>query len=170
VTVAVLAVSAAALSACGTGLQAQTYREVGRQDGASITVDKIAVRDLHVVPPLTGASIPKYETAVVSGVLVNEGDTADALVGASTDSAATATLEDGGQPSTSIPLLPHGMATTWTINLRGLTKPLEGGRFINVTLTFNRARQTTLQVPIRAGDTGLAQRTPEQNPYGEGKA
>ena len=43
VNVAAAAVCAAALSACGTGLQAQTYKEVGRQDGVE-TAGAFALR------------------------------------------------------------------------------------------------------------------------------
>jgi hypothetical protein len=90
-------------------------------------------------------------------------------VSASSDAAATAVLEVTGQPVPSIPLLRHQPVTNWSIVLHGLTKPLAAGTFISVTLVFEKAPRTTLQVPIRAGDNGLGVRTPLQNPYGEGK-
>ena len=171
VTVAALAASAAVLSACGTGLQAQTYRESGRQDGANATLDGIAVRNLYVAPPASGSTIAVDGKAVLAGVLVNRSTIADALVGASTAAATSATLEENGQPATSIPAPAGGMSTTsWSIVLRGLTTPLQAGRYISVTLVFDKAGRTTVQVPILAGDNGLLDRKAAQNPYGEGKA
>lgn len=169
VTIAALALSATALSACGTGLQAQTYRESGRQDGGSTNLAGIAVRNLHVTPPLSGSTIGAGGTAVIAGILVNQGKRDDTLLNASTDVASVAALAESGQPVGSVPV-PAGATstTTWSIVLSGLTKSLEAGRFINVTLVFEKAGRTTVQVPIRAGDNGLSSRQPEQNPYGEG--
>jgi hypothetical protein len=50
--------------------------------------------------------------------------------------------------------------------LAGLKSDLRVAQYINVTLVFQRAgRLTGVQVPIRAGDTGLGSRTPAQDPY-----
>jgi copper(I)-binding protein len=170
VTVTTVALSAALLSACGTGLHAQTYKESGRQDGGNTALAGVAVRDLHVEAPTTGSTIPTTDPATVTGVLVNTSGTADALVGASTDAAANAALTDNGQPATQVAVPANGVSSsTWAITLTGLTKPLVAGTYISVTLTFDKAGRTTVQVPVRAGDNGLSSRTQEQNPYGEGK-
>jgi copper(I)-binding protein len=167
-TVVVGALSAMVLSACGTGLQAQTYRESGRQDGGSTTVEGVAVRNLHVTAPLSGSTVSRDESAVIAGVLVNKGTVADALVGASSDVAAAATVEEAGQPTTSIPIPPRGTSTTtWSIVLSGLTRDLKAGQWISVTLVFDKAGRTTVQIPVRAGDNGLGQREAAQDPYGE---
>jgi hypothetical protein len=107
VPLSAVALSAVLLSACGTGLQAKTYSEVGRQDGARVDVGDLSVRNLHVTPPLSGSAIPT-----------------------------------------------------------GLTRDLAAGTYVSVTLTFQKAARVTLQVPVRAGDNGLADRQAEQDPYG----
>jgi copper(I)-binding protein len=171
VTVALVALCAAALSACGTGLHAKTYSEVGRQDGASTDVggrDGLAVRDLHVEPPVTGSTLEAGSAATVTGALISNGANADTLLGASSDAAATATLTVGGQQATSVAVPLLGMAPTdWAVQLSGLTTALHAGDYISVTLDFEHAGRVTLRVPVRAGDNGLGVRTPEQNPLGE---
>lgn len=167
-TVAAVAVSAALLSACGTGLEAQTYKEVGRQDGGSATSQDVAVRNLYANPPLTGSTIPTDQPAVLTGFLVNTGDTADSLVSASSDVAATTALQEEGKPTPSVAIPARGHSTTtWSIVLTGLTKELHAGEYVSVTLTFARAGRTTVQAPIRAGDNGLLDRKPAQDPYRE---
>ncbi|MGZ6825292.1 MAG: copper chaperone PCu(A)C [Mycobacteriales bacterium] len=169
VTVSTVALSAALLSACGTGLHAQTYKEVGRADGASTNLQALQVRNLHIAPPDTaGGTITG--TATVVGTLVNNGGTADALVSASTDAASSASLTDNGQPATQVAVPANGLAPgTWAITLTGLTQPLRPGSYITMTLVFDKAGRTTLQVPVRAGDNGVSGRDQLQDPYGEGK-
>lgn len=168
VTLAAVVVSAALLSACGTGLEAQTYRESGRLDGANATLTTLAVRNLHVEAPASGSAHTAGGDAFVVGLIANPGDAADALVSASTDVAAAATLLVDGQPVQSVPV-PAGGATptTWSIALSGLTKELHAGTYISLTLSFGKAERTTVQVPVRAGDNGLSTREAAQNPYGE---
>jgi copper(I)-binding protein len=171
VTLAVVLASAALLSACGTGQQALTYRELGRLDGASTDVggrNGVAVRDLHVEPPVTGRLLEQGSTATATGGLVNNGSQPDALLGASSDVAGSATLVVGGETVTSIPLAPMTAAPqNWSIQLAGLTTSVHVATYIDVTLVFERAGRVTVRVPVRAGDNGLSSRTPEQAPEGE---
>ena len=169
VTVSTVVLSAALLSACGTGLHAQTYREVGRADGASTNLSGLQVRNLHVAPPATAGSTITG-TATLLGTLVNNGDTADALVSGSTDAAASVTLNDSGQPATQVPVPAHGISpSTWSATLNGLTAPLRPGSYITVTLVFDKAGRTVLQVPVRAGDNGVSERSSEQVAYHTGE-
>ena len=162
--------SVALLSACGTGLEAQTYKETGRQDGGSVDVGGIGVRNLHVSPPQSGSTITTDQPAAVLGVFTNTGDEADALTSASSPAAASVTLTDSGKVVTSIAVPAHGApSTTWALVMSGLSQELHAGQYVSITLTFAKAGRTTLQVPVRAGDQGLSDREPAQDPYGEGK-
>lgn len=168
--VAAAVLSAALLSGCATGLEAQTYRETGRADSGSADVDGIGVRNLHVTPPLNGSRIANPETAVVAGVFTNTGDQADTLTAASSPAAASVTLNDKGAPVTSIAVPANGITSaTWSLVMSGLTEELHVGQYVSVTLTFARAGRTTVQIPVRAGDQGLSDREVAQNPYGEGE-
>lgn len=159
----------ALLAGCGTGLEAQTYQERGRADGANADVGGltgIAVRRLHVEPSTSGPGYAAGETAVVTGGLANDGSAPDALVGAASDAAASVALQVGGRPVQEIALAPDGGAPTdWGIALTGLTRDLAPAQSVGVTLVFRKAGRITLQVPVYAGDTGQGSRTPEQDPY-----
>jgi copper(I)-binding protein len=166
-TVAVAVLSAAVLSACGTGFQAQTYRETGRQDAASTDLDSIAVRNLHVQAPTSGRTLASGGQAVLTGTFVNTGDTADSLLSITTDVASSVTLMIDGRQVTEVPIPARGTSPAWTAVLDGLTKDLHAGDYVSVTLSFARAGRTTLQAPVRAGNNGLGERPPAQDPYGE---
>lgn len=169
--VAAIALSAVLASGCGTGLHAVTYTEHGREDGATANLGGltgIAIRNLHILPPTSGLVIPVGATAEVTGGLVNDGAEPDALIGASSDAAGSVQLTLAGTPTSSVPLPPQDAAIQdWTLVLSNLNRPLLAATYVNVTLDFQRAGRITLQVPVRPGDSGLASRTPEQNPYAE---
>lgn len=164
-----LLVSAALLAGCGTGLQARTYRETGREDGATADlggVSGLAIRHLHVAPPATGTAAEAGSTAFVVGGLVNNGGSADALVGASSDVAGAVTLLVDGSPTTEVAVPAGGAAPqSWALALSGLTRGLTPATYVSVTLEFRRAGRVTLQVPVYAGDQGLQDRPQAQDPY-----
>lgn len=151
-------------SGCGTGLHARTYQEQGREDGAAANVggsNGIAVRNLHLEQ--TGGFV------LVTGGLVNNGNQPDTLLGATTDAASGVDLTVDGSSVPSVDIPPLGAAPQgWALDLSGLTSQLTPATYIGVTLEFAHAGRITLQVPVSPGDTGLAQRTPEQDPNGEG--
>jgi len=171
-----LLASTALLAGCGTGLEATTYKETGREDGAIADVGGrtgIAVRYLHVEGPALGSTHALGATAALAGALVNNGSTADALVGVSSDLASSARLVLRGQPVTAVPVPALGSAgTAWRVELVGLVRTLHAGTFIPVTLSFAKAGRITLQVPVHAGDNALDVREVSQDPYshGEGEA
>ena len=168
VTVVAAVLSGAALSACGTGLQAQTYKERTPHEYTNAGVGDLALRNLAIDAPLSGSVITKDDVATLTGTVVNEGTEADALTGASSDAAATAKLLVDGSPVTSVPVPASGTSgTAWAVSLEGLTSDLHVGQYVSITLTFQRAGRTTVQVPVRSGDNGLGDREPAQNPYGE---
>jgi copper(I)-binding protein len=157
------------LAGCGTGLEARTYTETGRTDGATADVGGrtgIAVRHLHVDGPTLGSTFDRGGSVELAGGLVNNGTTADSLVGATSDVAASTVLLVDDRPVSAIPVPALGSAgTAWRIELYPLQRQLRGGQFITVTLSFARAGRVTLQVPVHAGDQGLDDREPEQDPY-----
>ncbi|HUR13373.1 MAG TPA: copper chaperone PCu(A)C [Mycobacteriales bacterium] len=164
-----LLTSAALLTGCGTGLEARTYQEVGREDGAAASVggrSGIAIRHLHVAPPSSGQVLEAGATALVVGGLVNNGPSADALVGAASDVAGAVTLLVDGSPTTEVALPAKGAAPqSWALALTGLNRGLPPATYVTVTLEFAHAGRVTLQVPVHAGDQGLDDREEAQDPY-----
>jgi copper(I)-binding protein len=169
VTVLAAVLSAAALAGCGTGLHAKTYQEHGREDSARTEQGAIAVRNVYAEAPASGDTLTQGGTAVLHGTFVNTGSSADALVGAASDAAASAQLQLDAKPATSIPL-PAGQAAAGdvTVVLQGLSRDVHVGEYVTVVFTFQNAGRTEqVQVPLRTGDSGLQDRTPAQDPYGE---
>ena len=170
VNVAAVVLCGAALSACGTGLEAQTYKARTPYDYTNAELGDLSLRNLAIEAPLSDGVLAKGDVATLTGAVVNTGATDDALTSASSDAAATAKLLVDGSPVTSVPVPASGTSgTTWAVSLEGLTKDLRAGQYVTVTLTFDKAGRTTLQVPVRSGDNGLGDREPLQDPYGEKK-
>lgn len=165
---AAVLLTAAVVSGCGTGLQAQTYKESGRSDGTSTDLESLAIRNLHIEPPTSGTTLAAGSSAVLTGSLVNHGDTPETLTTVSTDVAGAVSFTDNGQSSTSITIPAGGSSTEWTAVLNGLNAPIPAGTYISVTLEFTNAGRTTLHVPMQIGDASLGSREVEQEPYGEG--
>ncbi len=162
--------SAALLSAgCGTGLQAQTYKARNAAEGTNATAGDLLLRNLGVdsVPGAAGAD--GTTVSAVTGVIVNSGTEADALVSATSPAAGSIQLvTTSGDPSLPIPA-GGSTGAGWSLRLDALTAPLKPGAYITVTLQFAKAPRTTVQVPVRAGKGTLVDREPLQDPYGEKK-
>jgi periplasmic copper chaperone A len=161
--------AAGLLAGCGTGLEAKTYTETGRTDGATADVGGrtgLAVRHLHVEGPALGSTFDLGGSVEVAGAFVNNSTKADSLLGATSDAAGSIVLLVDDRPVTSVPVPALGSSgTNWRIELVGLTRALHAGQFVTVTLSFARAGRVTLQVPVHAGDQGLDDREAEQDPY-----
>nr|UXE44620.1 hypothetical protein Hi04_10k_c2835_00025 [uncultured bacterium] len=166
---AAVVASAALLAGCGTGLHARTYQEIGREDGAATNLggsSGVAIRNVHVEPATDGGNLASGTTAFVTGGLINNGTSDEALVGASSTAASSVLLLVDGSPVNQVTLPALGTApTTWSLALTDLSTTLTPASYVTVTLDFRRAGQVTLQVPVQPGDTGLQDRTPDQNPH-----
>ena len=168
---AALVTGALLLSGCGTGLQATTYtKEKAPRDFAVASVADLAVRNLAIAPPATGDTFAKGDTATLSGAVINTGTQDDELIGVETDAAGASSLLVDGKPVPSVPVAAGTDASSWTASLTGLTRELRAGQYVTVTLVFAKAgRLSDLQVPVRAGDTGLDTRPAAQDPYHVGE-
>jgi copper(I)-binding protein len=172
VTLAAIVASAVLAAGCGTGLQAQTYKEKGRRDGATATVggrEGVAVQRLHVTGPRTGSAFAVGDSAFVAGGLINNASTADALVGATSDVSPAVSLLVDGSPVQQVDLPADGAAPAgWSLQLTSLTRAVPAGTYIAVDLQFQHAGKVSLQVPVDAGDNGLSTRTADEDPYKAG--
>lgn len=127
---------------------------------------------IEVVEPWARATVIK--TGAVYLTIVNRGDGADRLVGASTPTAARAELHeatmDGGVmrmreredvkvgAHESVTFAPGGLH----LMLMGLHRPLAAGETIPLTLTFEKAGAVHLEVPVKPAGAGT--------PHGHGGA
>ena len=160
------------LAGCGTGLQATTYtKESAPRDFQGATAGDLSIRNLGIAPPASGTGFTAGGgTATLSGGVVNTGTEDDALVGVEAADFGSAQLQLDGADVTSVPVPAGSGASTWTAVLSDPKRDLSAGGYTTVTLLFSKAgRVEGLQVPLRAGDTGLADREAAQDPYEVGE-
>jgi len=82
-----------ALSACGAGRGAQTYKQRTTADSTNAQVSMVDIRGLQVQAPTSGDVLVKGGDALVTGRFVNNAAAADSLVSATSPVAASVTLE-----------------------------------------------------------------------------
>ncbi|HEY7147038.1 MAG TPA: hypothetical protein VH637_22560 [Streptosporangiaceae bacterium] len=135
------------LAGCEAGNNAPTSEWHQPTEGASTVVGDIAVRNVFVLGPAIGGQIPAGQQASLFFAIVNTG-TPDRLVGISAPGAAT---------SVTLPSAPISLATNKAILLTGpapqavlsgLTRPLAGGGFVRLVMTFQNAGSVRLLVPV----------------------
>lgn len=141
-------------SGCGAGQRAQTYQQQTEADTTNDAVGAIAVRNLAVPAPPQGYSYPAGSDAPLQVILVNDGAQPDRLVSASTP-AARAVEVVGPQPELTVPSL-GASDPAYRLQLRGLTRELPVGSWIELTLNFERNGTKTLQVPVHTAPTRVA--------------
>ena len=149
-TLAVAGLLCVGLTGCGTGQSPQTYKKHS-YDYVNVDLGALALRNLAVDGPADGTGvIPAGGTARVTGTFVSQSDSADALTGASSPAAATATLEQDGHLVQQVAVPKLGSAGGWSVVLQGTTEPLRAGSYIDLLLTFAKAGRTTLHIPVRS--------------------
>lgn len=139
------------LTACGSGLRAQTYQERATSDSTNEAVGALSVRHLRVLPPTGGAgTYPVGSTARVALVLVNDGSEDDRLVGVTTDAASSVAVVG---PTKDLVVPAQGVTSSYGFDLRGLTRELRPGQYVEMELTFAENGSETLLVPIEVTGT-----------------
>lgn len=124
---------------------------------APLVAGEIMVRD-----PYARSSTPSSVTGAAFLVLMNHGDTDDRLIGAATDVAKRVELHTHKEDANGVMkmmeveegfVVPAGGMHALKrggdhIMLMGLTRPLEQGEEISVTLTFEKAGEIEVMVPV----------------------
>jgi copper(I)-binding protein len=142
-----------ALTACGVGLDPQTYKERTTQDAINAQVGALALRNVGIEPPAAGQlELGVGKDAQLTMAIVNPADTKDTLTAAASPAAASTELVDGtGHAVTSVDVPAHGSIESpqFGVVLRGLTKALRPGIYVEVTLVFANNGRAKLSVPVR---------------------
>lgn len=152
-TVLAAVAATAALSGCGTNINAQTQDWYDPTDGAGSNVeeslDGMAVRDVLVVSDGTDAT--------VVGTFVNTGVDIDAVAGIEVDgSMATLSGDLDVEPAQAVRIGPPGEARAQVDGV-----DLEPGVVVPVTITFDTAAAVELDAIVRAADGEYAESGPE---------
>ncbi len=180
-------VGALALTGCGAGQVAGTAGQLANSAGSNVQVGSIGVRDGVIVfaeQPVEGGAVYAGGTdAPLSMTIVNEGAEADRLVSATSiwagevavsgateipggralvvegDTAVTGGEASGGSPTAGPNVAAEeGLAAQMT--LVGLLDDIRAGGTYEVVLTFERAGELRLQVPV--GSASEPREEPEE--------
>ena len=152
-TVVAAVAATAALSGCGTNINAQTQDWYDPTDGAGTpaeeSLDGMAVRDVLVVSDGTDAT--------VVGTFVNTGIDTDAVAGIEVDgSRATLSGDLDVEPAESVRIGPPGDARAQVSGAE-----LEPGFVVPVTISFDNAAEVELDAIVRAAEGEFAESGPE---------
>jgi hypothetical protein len=145
-----LVLAAPAISACGAGTHPQTLLPTQFVEGVNVSVGPVDVRNLFLLGPAPGQTLPASGDIPLYGSIVNDDVAADQLIG----------IDSGGiskSLAVTLPLPSHqlvqlgafnGQTTTPRVVLKGLTRALNGTETEPLTLYFARAGALTVQVPV----------------------
>ncbi len=137
------------LSACGSGFEANTYDARNLDDAANTDVGGIALRNVYLASPDKGILHPKGSDARLQIAIANTGREADTLVDIRTEAASDAQILLDGAKLSSLDVPAGGLSDPeLEIELTGLTRDLRSGEFFLVTVRFERAGETTFEVPV----------------------
>ena len=156
---------AVVLSGCGAGQISQMATQEPAVDGNQATLNDVALRNIHIRADQTGDFLQPGKNVDLVLVAINQSpDTADKLVGITTDIGTVAIHGDARLPAggklfvgtpegEKVAPGPVGSANAATATVT-LAKPITNGLMYNFTFHFERAGQTSVMVPVSAGHKG----------------
>jgi hypothetical protein len=152
-----------ALTGCSSGQIAQTSEHEPAIDGAKLTFNNVALRDVRIQATQTSDFLRPGQTVDLVLVAVNQSpDIADRLVGISSDIGTVTLTGDTRLPASGMLFV----GTSAGQNLRALSavepadatkatvmlaKPITNGLTYNFTFDFENAGRASMPVPISAG-------------------
>ena len=157
ISTGLLAVATAmSVSACGASLDAQTYQERNNAESSNAAVGQLAIRDVAVAPPRSAKGYEVGDDAIVKITVTNAGTEPDRLIEV-TSSAAREVAVIAGEKEGDLVVPPLGSTGSFvTFELRGLTRALRPGEYVDLSLRFADNGTTDLLAPVMT--TGEADR------------
>lgn len=164
--------AAAALSGCSAGQVSQTATQQAAVNGTAATVGNITLRNVHLKAPQTGDYVQPGADVELLFVAANESpDTADKLTSITSDYGSVSLSGDTSLPASDVlvvgapdgqiaALEQAGIADAAKASV-ALSKPITNGITYDFTFTFEKAGQTTVPVPISAGESPRRQQSVE---------
>lgn len=147
----ILALLIPAVAGCEAGANAPTLEFHAAAAGAQTVFNGIKITNAFVLGAPTGSTVPTGSSASLFVSLYNNGSSSDTLQGVTAPGAASSVSLSGGSvalPANSSPVNLTGPEPK--IVLKNLTKPLNGGSYVNVVFSFAHAGPVTLKVPVEA--------------------
>jgi copper(I)-binding protein len=173
---------AATLTGCGSGQQSQTATQEPAVNGTSGGTGAIALRDVRIRADITGAALPAGKTVDLMFLASNQSPSeSDRLVSITSDVGSVTISPDTPQIPAQHALVvgkPEGAETEALAALSDavkanaavkLSKPITNGLTYNFTFKFERSGQSTIAVPVTAGDIATrVEQAPSPPASGEG--
>jgi copper(I)-binding protein len=163
-TLAACGIAAAlVLSGCGAGQVSQTATQEPAVNGTSGTAGAVALRNIHLRAVQTSDYVqPGSDVELIFTAVNNSPDVNDKLVSVTSDvgtvslSGDTSVPANGvlvvGQPDGQTAALEAAEATEAAKAEVALSKPITNGLTYNFKFTFEKSGDTTVTVPISAGE------------------
>lgn len=160
--VGVIAVVAVLLSGCGAGQVSQMAVQEPAINGSKVTFNNVALRDIRMQAPQTGAFVQPGQPVDLLLVAINQSpDVPDRLVSITSDVGSVSLSGDGRLPAGGMLLIgtpegqkvapgPMGSSNAAKATVM-LAKPISNGLLYNFTFNFEKAGQATVLVPVSAG-------------------
>jgi copper(I)-binding protein len=154
-----LAACGVILTGCGSGQISQVADQVAAVNGTSANAKNIALRNIHLQAVQSGDYLQAGKTVPLFFVAANESpDVDDKLVSITSDVGTVALTGDTTVPAGRALVTvakgqtaPLGTVTPTAAEVT-LDKPITNGLTYNFTFNFEKAGQTTVAVPLSAGE------------------
>lgn len=160
--------TAVSVSACGAGREPQTYQKRNAAEATNASAGDLALRNITVEAPGSGDVYEIGDDATVIITVTNRGEEEDTLVEVTSSAAEeVAVLALGRERDMVVP----GRGSTGSaveLELRGLTRPLRPGEYVDLTLRFKDNGSAEVLVPVATtGETDRPVYTGERFEGGE---
>ena len=149
-------VAAASVSACGAGLEAQTYQERITASSTSASAGDLQLRNISVDAPPNDEGYEIGDDATVTVTVTNRGDSDDRLLEVTSSAAREVAVIAGGSERDMVVPANGSTVDAVTLELRGLTRPLRPAEYVD--LTFRFADNGTAEVLAPVDVTGETDR------------
>ena len=148
------AAAAAALTGCGTSLDAQTYQERSNAEADNKAVGTLAVRGVYVEAPETDEGYAVGDDATVRITVTNASPEEDRLLSVTSSAAEEVVVLAGGRERDMV-VPPTGSTGDFVVfELRGLTRALRPAEYADLTLRFEGAGEVEVLAPVQTtGET-----------------
>lgn len=155
--------AAVALSGCGAGQVSQMATQEPAVNGTSATAGAVSLRNIHLRAQLSTDYIqPGQEVELLFTAVNNSPDVNDKLVSVKSDVGTVSLSGDTSLPANGVLVVgePDGQIAPLESAERAeaakaavtLSKPITNGLTYNFTFDFEKAGETTVTVPVSAGE------------------
>ena len=150
------AATVASVSACGAGLEAQTYQERNNASSSNAAAGDLQLRNIAIEAPSDDKGYEIGDDAVVTVTVTNRGEEDDRLLEVTSSAAREVVVLAGGRERQMVVPANGSTANAVTLELRGLTRPLRPAEYVD--LTFRFADNGTVEVLAPVYVTGESDR------------